>query len=163
MGTCYDRNGANRFIINFFFILYKMSYATINIMLSTIKRIFLSRRTINEDIFYFTSNGTYGTNTKADFFGLTTKVVHKQATPYWYSDPFWIWPQILKRYSSVTRCRVNICICETIYHTGEGDFILIGTWISVIVHRGTLLLVPQWQCISSFVFYILFSLALKLI
>ena len=26
---------------------------------------------------------------------------------------------------------------------------------SVNVHRGTLLLVPQWQCISSFVFYIL--------
>ena len=25
---------------------------------------------------------------------------------------------------------------------------------SVNVHRGTLLLVPQWQCISSFVFYI---------
>ena len=31
---------------------------------------------------------------------------------------------------------------------------------SVNVHRGALLLVPQWQCISSFVFYILiFSLA----
>ena len=28
---------------------------------------------------------------------------------------------------------------------------------SVNVHRGTLLLVPQWQCISSFVFYILFK------
>ena len=27
---------------------------------------------------------------------------------------------------------------------------------SVNVHRGALLLVPQWQCISSFVFYILF-------
>ena len=26
---------------------------------------------------------------------------------------------------------------------------------SVNVHRGTLMLVPQWQCISSFVFYIL--------
>ena len=25
---------------------------------------------------------------------------------------------------------------------------------SVNVHRGALLLVPQWQCISSFVFYI---------
>ena len=25
---------------------------------------------------------------------------------------------------------------------------------SVVVHRGALLLVPQWQCISSFVFYI---------
>ena len=25
---------------------------------------------------------------------------------------------------------------------------------SVNVHRGTLLLVPQWRCISSFVFYI---------
>ena len=25
---------------------------------------------------------------------------------------------------------------------------------SVKVHRGALLLVPQWQCISSFVFYI---------
>ena len=31
---------------------------------------------------------------------------------------------------------------------------------SANVHRGALLLVPQWQCISSFVFYILiFSLA----
>ena len=29
---------------------------------------------------------------------------------------------------------------------------------SVNVHRGALLLVPQWQCISSFVFYILYSL-----
>ena len=27
---------------------------------------------------------------------------------------------------------------------------------SVNVHRGALLLVPQWQCISSFVFYIQF-------
>ena len=25
--------------------------------------------------------------------------------------------------------------------------------VKVIVHRGALLLVPQWQCISSFVFY----------
>ena len=31
---------------------------------------------------------------------------------------------------------------------------------SVIVHRGSLLLVPQWQCISSFVFYILSHLFL---
>ena len=30
---------------------------------------------------------------------------------------------------------------------------------SVNVHRGGLLLVPQWQCISSFVFYILLFLA----
>ena len=29
---------------------------------------------------------------------------------------------------------------------------------SVIVHRGALLLVPQWQCISSFVFYIFVTL-----
>ena len=29
---------------------------------------------------------------------------------------------------------------------------------SVNVHRGTLLLVPQWQCISSFVFYIVLKL-----
>ena len=29
---------------------------------------------------------------------------------------------------------------------------------SVNVHRGTLLLVPQWQCISSFVFYIFVTL-----
>ena len=28
---------------------------------------------------------------------------------------------------------------------------------SVNVHRGALLLVPQWQCISSFVFYIFFN------
>ena len=28
---------------------------------------------------------------------------------------------------------------------------------SVIVHRGTLLLVPQWQCIGSFVFYIVLA------
>ena len=28
---------------------------------------------------------------------------------------------------------------------------------SVNVHRGALLLVPQWQCISSFVFYISFD------
>ena len=27
---------------------------------------------------------------------------------------------------------------------------------SVNVHRGALLLVPQWQCISSFVFYMYF-------
>ena len=32
---------------------------------------------------------------------------------------------------------------------------------SVNVHRGTLLLVPQWQCISSFVFYILLIVAEK--
>ena len=31
---------------------------------------------------------------------------------------------------------------------------------SVNVHRGTLLLVPQWQCISSFVFYIAVSQSL---
>ena len=30
---------------------------------------------------------------------------------------------------------------------------------SVNVHRGALLLVPQWQCISSFVFYIVASTA----
>ena len=30
---------------------------------------------------------------------------------------------------------------------------------SVNVHRGALLLVPQWQCISSFVFYIFVTLA----
>ena len=29
-----------------------------------------------------------------------------------------------------------------------------GLQESVNVHRGALLLVPQWQCISSFVFYI---------
>ena len=29
-----------------------------------------------------------------------------------------------------------------------------GSQGSVNVHRGALLLVPQWQCISSFVFYI---------
>ena len=29
---------------------------------------------------------------------------------------------------------------------------------SVNVHRGALLLVPQWQCISSFVFYIFVTL-----
>ena len=29
---------------------------------------------------------------------------------------------------------------------------------SVIVHRGALLLVPQWQCISSLVFYIWISI-----
>ena len=29
-----------------------------------------------------------------------------------------------------------------------------GLQRSVNVHRGALLLVPQWQCISSFVFYI---------
>ena len=34
---------------------------------------------------------------------------------------------------------------------------------SVNVHRGTLLLVPQWQCISSFVFNTLESIALWII
>ena len=29
---------------------------------------------------------------------------------------------------------------------------------SVNVHRGALLLVPQWQCISSFVFYFMFDM-----
>ena len=40
-----------------------------------------------------------------------------------------------------------ICLLIT-----ELDFGLQG---SVNVHRGALLLVPQWQCISSFVFYII--------
>ena len=33
-----------------------------------------------------------------------------------------------------------------------------GFWGSVNVHRGALLLVPQWQCISYFVFYIFVTL-----
>ena len=32
---------------------------------------------------------------------------------------------------------------------------------SVNVHRGALLLVPQWQCISSYVFYIIFIVPVK--
>ena len=42
---------------------------------------------------------------------------------------------------------------------GDADFsrapgLTSGLQGSVNVHRGALLLVPQWQCISSFVFYI---------
>ena len=33
---------------------------------------------------------------------------------------------------------------------------------SVDVHRGALLLVPQWQCISSFVFFILISISYRM-
>ena len=36
-----------------------------------------------------------------------------------------------------------------------------GLQRSVNVHRGALLLVPQWQCISSFVFYFSFALFLE--
>ena len=44
-------------------------------------------------------------------------------------------------------------------HAGDADSsrapgLASGLQGSVNVHRGTLLLVPQWQCISSFVFYI---------
>ena len=35
-----------------------------------------------------------------------------------------------------------------------------GLQVSVNIHRGALLLVPQWQCISSFVFYIYIFLTL---
>ena len=37
-----------------------------------------------------------------------------------------------------------------------------GLHESVNVHRGALLLVPQWQCISSFIFYITYTEVLKM-
>ena len=43
------------------------------------------------------------------------------------------------------------------YNTASDDMapgLTFGLHGSVNVHRGALVLVPQWQCISSFVFYI---------
>ena len=52
-------------------------------------------------------------------------------------------------------------------HAGDADSsrapgLTSGLQGSVNVHRGALLLVPQWQCISSFVFYIVL-LSLKIV
>ena len=49
--------------------------------------------------------------------------------------------------------RVRLAKQETLTPLTPG--LISGLQGSVNVHRGDLLLVPQWQCISSFVFYIL--------
>ena len=53
-------------------------------------------------------------------------------------------------------CCLNMCVAS---QTGDADSsrapgLTSGLQGSVNVHRGALLLVPQWQCISSFVFYL---------
>ena len=50
------------------------------------------------------------------------------------------------------------CMADAASQAGDADFsrapgLTSGLQWSVNVHRGALLLVPQWQCISSFVFY----------
>ena len=49
----------------------------------------------------------------------------------------------------------NLCGLRGILDSSRAPGLTSGLQGSVNVYRGALLLVPQWQCISSFVFYII--------
>ena len=84
------------------------------------------------------------------------KIAKKQHLDYIYYT---------KIHTLSSRCRFIPCFDDYHYTSQAGDAdssrapgLTSGLQGSINVHRGTLLMVPQWQCISSFVFYIMILL-----